>query len=104
MLGDIKPVLVGLATYLSLATCSQPVESNLPEIEIINRSLLISHVDVEGKEVDGGQGLPAKDLEERGQAVSIEIWMWRRRVHHRIRHNESDRTGRLLGRQDWDGI
>ena len=36
---------------------------------------VVTHVDVEGKEVDGSQSLPAQDLEERRQAVSIEVWM-----------------------------
>ena len=54
MLGDIEPVTVGLAIDASSATCSQAVESSIPEIEIVDRSLLISHVDVEGKEIDGG--------------------------------------------------
>lgn len=94
MLGDIEPIAVRLAMELSSAECSQAVESSIPEVKIVDRSLLISHVDVEGKEVDRGQSLPAEDLKKRGQAVPIEIWMWRRRVHHRIRHGESDRTGR----------
>ena len=52
MLGDIEPVAMRSAFRLSSAMCSQAVNSSLPEIEIVDRSLLISHVDVEGKEVD----------------------------------------------------
>ena len=64
MLGDIEPVAVRLAFRPSSATCSAAVEASIPEIEIVNRSLLISHVDVEGKKVNGSQSLPAQDLKE----------------------------------------
>lgn len=53
MLGDIKPMAVKLAFGPTSAMCSQAMEPSIPEIEVVNRSLLISHVDVEGKEVDG---------------------------------------------------
>lgn len=66
VLGDIEPITVGLAKELFSAPCSQAVESSVPEVKIVDRSLLISHVDVEGKEVDRGQGLPAEDLKKRG--------------------------------------
>lgn len=55
----------------------------IPEIKVVNRSLLISHVNVEGEEVDGCQGLPAEDFEESWQAVSIEVGMRRRSIHYR---------------------
>ncbi len=53
MLGDVEPVAGGSALHPSSTTCAQAVEISIPEIEIVNRSLLISHIDVEGKEVDG---------------------------------------------------
>lgn len=53
MLGDIEPVAVRSAFRPPSATCSQAIDASIPEIEIVNRSLLISHIDVEGKEVDG---------------------------------------------------
>ena len=66
VLGDIEPITVGLAIELSSATWSQAVESSIPEVKIVDRSLLISHVDVERKEVDRSQCLPAEDLKKRG--------------------------------------
>ena len=53
VLGDIEPGNLRSAIFPSSATCSQAVKPSIPEIEIVNRSLLISHIDVEGKEVDG---------------------------------------------------
>lgn len=53
VLGDVEPVAVRSAFRPSSARCSPAVEASIPEIKIVNRSLLISHVDVEGKEVDG---------------------------------------------------
>ena len=50
MLGDIEPVAGGL-DWLR-ATSSETGKSSIPEIEIVDRSLLISHIDVEGKQVD----------------------------------------------------
>ena len=64
MLGDIEPVATGLD--LCSATRSHAVKSSIPEVKVVNRSLLISHVDVEGKEVDWRQSLPAEDLEQGG--------------------------------------
>ena len=52
MLGDIEPVAGGLDR--SWATRSEAGKSNIPEIEIVDGSLLISHIDVKGKEVDRG--------------------------------------------------
>ena len=47
MLGDIEPVAGGLDE--SWATRSESGKSSIPEVEIVDRSLLISHVDVKGK-------------------------------------------------------
>lgn len=49
VLGDIEPVAMRSAFRLSSAMCSQAVNPSIPEIEVVDRSLLISHVDVEGK-------------------------------------------------------
>ena len=51
-----------------------PTESlHVPEVEIVDRALLISHVDVEGEEVDGWEGPSAEGLEEGREAVPVEI-------------------------------
>lgn len=50
-------------------------KERLPEIKIINRSLLISHVDVEGEEIDGCQSLTTKDLKESRKPIPIEVGM-----------------------------
>ena len=52
MLRDIEPVAGGLDC--SWASRSEAEKSNIPEIEIVDRSLLIPHIDVKGKEVDRG--------------------------------------------------
>ena len=96
MLGDIEPVAVRSAFHPSSAMYSQAIEASIPEVEIVNRSLLVSHIDVEGKEVNRSQSLATENLEERREAISIEVWMWRRRVHHSIRHAELGRTEGFL--------
>ena len=53
VLGDIEPVGVRSASRPASAACSRAEKASIPEIEIVNRSLLISHVDVEGKQIDG---------------------------------------------------
>lgn len=40
------------------------VEGGIPEVEVVYRSLLIAHVDVESEEVDWGQSAAAEHLEE----------------------------------------
>ena len=72
------------------------MEASIPEVEVVNGSLLVSHIDVEGKEVNRSQSLATENLEERREAISIKVWMWRRRVHHSIRHAEFGRTEGLL--------
>ena len=75
MLGDIEPVVTGSAFRLSSTMCFQAVNPSIPEIEIVDRSLLISHIDVEGKQVNRSTSLTAEDLKERRQAIAIEIGM-----------------------------
>ena len=96
MLGDIEPITARSAFHPSSTTQPQDIEASIPEVEIVNRSLLVPHVDVEGKEVDRSQSLTTENLEERREAISIEVWMWRRRVHHTIRHAELGKTEGFL--------
>lgn len=42
-----------------------------PEVKVINRALLVAHVNVEGKEVDWGESSTAEDFEERGETISL---------------------------------
>ena len=41
-----------------------PRDGSLPEIEVVDRALLVSHINVEGEQIDGRQGPPAEDLEQ----------------------------------------
>lgn len=52
MLGDIEPVAVRSAFHPSYPKYSQVIEASIPKVEIVDRSLLVSHIDVEGKKVD----------------------------------------------------
>lgn len=45
--------------------------SHSPEIEIIYRALLISHVDVKGEKIDGRQGTATEDLKESREAITL---------------------------------
>lgn len=47
----------------------------LPEVQIINRALLITHVNVEGKEIDWRKGIATENLKEGWQALTLlEFW------------------------------
>jgi len=39
------------------------------EIEVVNTTLLVAHVNIEGVEVDGWKGLTGEDFDEVGKAV-----------------------------------
>lgn len=58
---------------LALVRPSPAEKLHTPEVEIVDGALLISHVDVEGEEVNGWEGPPAEGLEEGREAVPIEI-------------------------------
>jgi len=45
-----------------------------PEIQIIDRSLLVAHVDVEEEQVDWGKGPPAQDFKQCWEPVPVEVW------------------------------
>lgn len=42
-----------------------------PEVQIVHRALLISHVNVEREQVDWGESPPSQNLEESGQPISL---------------------------------
>lgn len=44
---------------------------SIPKIKIVDRALLVSHVDIEGKEIDRSEGLATEDLEQRRETVSV---------------------------------
>lgn len=44
---------------------------NLPEVEIVHRTLLVTHVDVEREEIDGSESPATKDLEQRRKAIAL---------------------------------
>lgn len=54
-----------------------------PKIQIVDRSLLVSHVNVEGEQIDRGQSAPAEDLEESRKSVPVQIG--HRRGRRRVR-------------------
>jgi hypothetical protein len=60
--------------------------SNLPKVKIVDRSLLISHVDVERKEINRREGTPAQNLKQSWQAIPVKIRL--RRWCVLVRHGE----------------
>lgn len=53
--------------------------SRLPKVQIIHRSLLISHVNIEGEKVYWRKCPPAQNLKQRRQSISHHIRLRRRR-------------------------
>lgn len=49
---------------------SEKARGELPEVEVVNRSLLVPHKDIERKKVNRRQGPATQDLEESRKAVS----------------------------------
>lgn len=77
MLGHIKP---GLRS-VSARTISTAV---VPEVEVVDRPLLVAHVYVERKEVERGNRLATQHLEQVGESVAVEL-----RRQRRVRHDGS---------------
>jgi hypothetical protein len=46
---------------------------NLPEIQVVNRPLLIPHIDVEGEQVQRSHCLATQDLKQRRESIPIVI-------------------------------
>lgn len=75
------------AWILLLGTCPKgakakrfsDADAGLPEIQIVDRSLLISHVDVEREQVYRRQRPPTENLEESWQAVPVQVRLRGRR-------------------------
>ena len=44
---------------------------SIPEIQIIDRALLVPHVNIERKQIDGGESPTTEDFEERWEAISL---------------------------------
>lgn len=64
---------------VSQTPAAMKLRMNLPEVEVIHRSLLIAHVDIERKEVNRRQSAATQDLKERRQSVSRHVGLRRRR-------------------------
>jgi hypothetical protein len=64
VLGNIEPVDL-LERFIGREGCDI-----LPEIQVIHRALLIPHINVEGKEIDWGEGPAAQDFKERRKAIA----------------------------------
>lgn len=58
---------------MSKVELNKPRDKYLPEVEIVNRSLLITHVDVEGEEVNRGLCATTEDFEKGGQPISYHV-------------------------------
>lgn len=57
---------------------SYPSQENCsPEIQIIDRSLLVAHINVEEEQVDRSQSPSTQHLEKSWQSVPIHVWLWR---------------------------
>ena len=71
VLGDIEPERWGLSAAEGMSVMvgwgDSQGESDIPEIQIVDGSLLISHIYVEGVEVNRRQSPATQHLEERGQ-------------------------------------
>lgn len=68
--------------------CQQSTESwkNQPEIEVVNRALLVSHIYIEREQIDGWKRPPAEDLEQGGESVPIKVGLRGGRVCYGLRH------------------
>lgn len=78
MLRDIEPKRHGLLIAQQQVTHCFP---DIPEVQIIHRALLVPHIDIEGKQVDGSEGPATEDFEERGEAIALLQAGKRRRRH-----------------------
>ena len=63
-----------------------PRSENKPEIEVVDRALLVSHINVEGEKIDGRERPPAKNLEQGRESISIKVGLGRGRVCYGFRH------------------
>lgn len=63
-----------------------PRSDNQPEIEVVDRALLVSHINVEGEQIDGRERPPAEDLEQGRESVSIKVGLRGGRVCYGLRH------------------
>jgi uncharacterized protein len=53
------------------------VREGLPEVQVVDGSLLVAHEDVEGEEIERRNSLTTKHLEQVWEAVAVEI-------HHHV--------------------
>lgn len=48
----------------------------LPEVQIVNGSLLITHVDVEREQIDWWECSSAQDLKQSRETIALVVWLW----------------------------
>lgn len=58
----------------------------LPEVQVVDRALLVAHVDVEGEEIQRWPGCPTEDFEERWESIAVG-WRHRRAGILGVRHD-----------------
>jgi hypothetical protein len=79
-------------------SCETIARENKPKVQIVHRSLLISHINVERKEIDWRERATTQHLEKRWKPIPTQIRLRRRRVHWLMgRHVESRCSKSLLG-------
>jgi hypothetical protein len=79
-------------------SCETIGRENKPKVQIVHRSLLISHINVERKEIDWRERATTQHLEKRWKPIPTQIRLRRWRVHWLMgRHVESRCSKWLLG-------
>jgi len=68
VLRNIEPI-----QQLALHCCLARTSETVPKVQVVHRSLLISHEYVKGKEVERGYGLATKHLEQVREAIAVEV-------------------------------
>jgi hypothetical protein len=67
-----------------------------PEVQVVDRALLVAHIDIEGEQVKRCDRLAAQHLEQGREAVPIDILPVVHRALHFLRHGCSG-CGKLRG-------
>lgn len=66
MLGNVEPKQCNVRTKRTIE-----YRRDLPKVQIINRTLLIPHINVEREEIDRSESAPTEDFEEGRKAVAL---------------------------------
>jgi len=95
VLCDIEP---SESKYLKVKLVPAQMRMGLPEIEVIYRSLLISHINIEREQIHRRESSAAENLEKSWKAVSFQVRLGRGgmvRARH-LGYRCQSKQGRLM--------